>query len=79
MLKAEAKINEMLDEVNLKYKQKLSQKQKIKEELIRKIRQQEEDIQAQFEQQVSEEKEHFSLLETEARRVLGKKKLGAVQ
>ena len=77
VLKAEAKINEMLDEVNQRYQEKIAQKQKIKDELIKKIRRQEEDVQRQFDKQLAEEKEQFGLVEGEAKRILGRKRMAA--
>ena len=77
VLKAEAKINEMLDEVNQRYQEKIAQKQKIKDELIKKIRRQEEDVQRQFDKQLAEEKEQFGLVEGRAKRILGRKRMAA--
>lgn len=65
----------MLDEANKRYVDRLGQKQKIKEELIKKMKEQESLIEERFHSGIQEEKEQFEVLEKQAKIILGKSKL----
>ena len=58
---------------------RLAEKQKIKEELVRKMKEQEQLIEEKFSKGIEEERRQFEVLEKEANSILGKNKLNIIQ
>ena len=69
----------MLDRVYRKYESQLEEKRKIKEQLIRRIKEQESLAEENYNKNVREERENFELLEKQAQATLARNKLGVIQ
>jgi hypothetical protein len=79
VLKAEQQLNEIIDKVNKKYESKLAEKQRIKDELVKKIRAQEKGIEEMYAKGIEDEKLQLELLEEKAKKMLGKNQLGIIE
>lgn len=79
ILTAEQQLTDMLDRVYRKYESQLEEKRKIKEQLIRRIKEQESLAEENYNKNVREERENFELLEKQAQATLARNKLGVIQ
>ena len=68
----------MLERVNKKYEMKLKEQQKIKNELVKKVKEQVRNIQEQYDKGVRNEKEQLEILEKEAKKKLARNKMGII-
>lgn len=75
ILKAEDQLTDILEKTNQKYLARLEQKYQIKEELLRKMENQEQQVEDKFLINLEQERQQLELLEMHAKNMLGKSNL----
>jgi hypothetical protein len=69
----------MMEQANRKYADRLAQKQRVKEELLKKMQDQQKLIEERFQKGIDEERGQFEELEKQAKDILGKKRLNITE